>query len=71
MLSAIIWLVAVLSVAGSAVAGEYDLYTFPLSSSLERRQQTRTCDGQTVFQTCPDGRTCAPPGFYCCGRESS
>lgn len=71
MLPTITWSIAALGLAGSTAAGEYDLYTFLLSSPLERRQQTRTCNGQTVFQTCPDGRTCAPSGFYCCGRELS
>lgn len=66
MLPVILSTVAVF--ATPALAGEYDLHTY-LLSSLEKRQGRRTCNGQTVFQTCPDGRTCAPSGFYCCGRE--
>lgn len=65
---------AALSLLAPVLASEYDLYRFLLedphrAAGAQRRQVTRTCLGQTVFQTCPDGVTCAPSGYYCCGRE--
>lgn len=64
-------LVASLSaVIGSAGPHELSRYTIeqrtPNAPHAER-QVIETCAGSLVFSRCPDGITCAPPGYTCCG----
>lgn len=63
--------ITLLALLAPVLATLLDPFSFHLSPDLGgdgiERRQIRTCQGSLVFQTCPDGSSCAPPGFFCCG----